>query len=154
MLTRPPDLEVKLKEEHTRAIIEGRTSVPFKTFVALVLQRKVIPLFKNWGDEPVIINSELLTSLASAPQDSQENRAKLVLVTLGVGVLTGVFFFATGMFVLETLDKDLGQKGFLIIAGGLAALAVLVNILGRIQSRGKSEKLAEKMEKLAGMLSK
>ncbi|HCI03610.1 TPA: hypothetical protein DE059_01655, partial [Candidatus Peribacteria bacterium] len=65
-----PDLEVKVKEEKMKAIIEGRTAVPFKTFVGLVLQRKVFPLFKKWGDEPVIINSELLTTLASAAQDS------------------------------------------------------------------------------------
>ncbi|MBU0458395.1 hypothetical protein KKF03_03000 [Patescibacteria group bacterium] len=154
MKLRPSDIEVKLKEEHTRAIIEGRTSVPFKTFVALVLQRKVIPLLKQWGDEPIIIHSELLTSLASAPQDSQENRSKLVLVTMGVGVLVGIFFFAVSMVALETFGVGLGRKEFLLIAGGLVVLALLVSTLGRVQRMGKGEKLADKMEKIASLLSK
>ena len=89
-----PDLEVEVKTESSKAVITGKTSVPFRTFVGLVLQRKVLQLFKDWGEEPVILSSSLLTNLASAPQDSQENKAHLVTVTLGVGVLLGIFFLA------------------------------------------------------------
>ena len=149
-----PDLEVKLKEEKMRTIIEGRTTVPFKTFVGLVIQRKVFPLFKKWGDEPVIINSELLTCLASAPQDSQENRSKLILVTLGVGALVGVFFFSVGQVILIAAGITLGMRDLLLIAGGLVGLTVIVNILDKIRRRGKGENIAEKMEKVASLLSK
>ena len=154
MQLKSPDLEVKLKEEKTRAVIEGKTPIPFKTFVALVLQRKIIPLFKKWGEEPVILNSELLTSIASAPQDTQENRAHLVLVTLGVGVLTGIFILAVAQITLLALGITLAQKELLLIAGGLVALAILVSILGRLQGRNRAQKIADKMEKVASLLSK
>jgi len=154
MKLKPPDLEVKLKEEKTRAIIEGRTAVPFKTLVALILQKKVLRLFDKWGGEPVIINSELLTSIASSPQDSQENRAHLVLVTLGVGVLTGVFFFAVAQIILQMLGVTLGTRELLLIAGGLVALSVLATILGRIQRGNRAQKIADKMEKISSLLSK
>jgi len=152
--TPAPDLEIKLKEEKTRAIIEGRTAVPFKTFVGLVLQRKVFPLFKRWGDEPVIINSELLTNLASSPQDSQENRSQLVLVTLGVGALVGVFFFAIGQIILLAARITLATRELLLIAGGLVGLTIIVSVLDRLRRKGKSEKIVEKMEKVASLLSK
>ncbi len=154
MAIKTPDLEVKVKEEKARAIIEGRTSVPFKTFVGLVLQRKVFPLFKKWGDEPVIINSELLTNLASAAQDSQENRSQLVLVTLGVGALTGVFFFAIGQVILLAAGVTLATRELLIVAGGLVGLTILVSILDRLRRKGKGEKIVEKMEKVASLVSK
>tara|TARA_Y100000310_G_scaffold182905_1_gene182955 strand:+ start:4001 stop:4471 length:471 start_codon:yes stop_codon:yes gene_type:complete len=149
-----PDLEVKVKEEKMKAIIEGRTAVPFKTFVGLVLQRKVFPLFKKWGDEPVIINSELLTTLASAAQDSQENRSKLILVTLGVGALVGVFFFSVGQVILIAAGITLATRDLLLIAGGLVGLTIIVSLLDKLRRRGKGENIAEKMEKVASLLSK
>ena len=93
-------MDAKLKTDHGKAIVEGKTAVPFKTFVGLVLHRKVLSLFKQWGKEPVIIDSELLTDLASAQQDSQENKEQLVTVTLGVGVLAGVFVLAIAQIAL------------------------------------------------------
>ena len=150
----PSDLEVKLKSEQTKAIIEGKTSVPFKTFFALVLQRKVIPLFKDRGDEPVILSSKLLTEIASAPQDSQENRAQLVLVTLGVGVLSGVFVMAIIQAVLLTIGMSLGQKEYLILACSIAALALLSTVLSRVQRGNRAQKVADQMEKLSSLLSK
>ena len=148
------DLEVKLKQERTRAIIEGKTPVPFKTLDALILQRKIIPLFKRWGDDPVIINSELLTSIASAPQDTQENRAHTILVTLGVGVLTGIFFFAIAQILLGVAGITLGQKELLVIAGGLVAISFLTATLSRIQRGNRAQKIADKMERIASLLSK
>ncbi|MCF7845016.1 MAG: hypothetical protein K9M03_04280 [Kiritimatiellales bacterium] len=154
MPIRSPDLEVKLREEKTRAVIEGKTSVQFKTLVALILQRKIIPLFKNWGDEPVIINSELLTSIASAPQDSQENRTQVVIVTLGVGVLTGVFAFAIIQSLLLVTGFALGQKELLIIAAGLVGLSFLASVLSKVQRGNRGQKVADKMEKVASLLAK
>ncbi|MBU2259620.1 hypothetical protein KKC44_03350 [Patescibacteria group bacterium] len=154
MQLKSPDLEVKLKEDRTRAIIEGKTPVSFKTLVALILQRKIIPLFGKWGDEPVILNSELLTSIASAPQDSQENRAHLVIVTLGVGVLTGVFAFAIIQSLLMVTGITFGQKELLLVAGSLVGLSFLANILSKVQRGNRAQKLADKMEKVASLLSK
>lgn len=151
---RTPDLEVNLKEERHKAIIEGKTSIPFKTFVGLVLQRKVLTLFKKWSDEPVIISSELLTGLASAPQDSQENRNRLVLVTLGVGVLFGVFAMAIALILLNTFGITLGRKELLLIAGGLVGVAFLAVILSRVQRTNRSQKITDTMEKVTNLLSK
>ena len=148
-----PDLEVKLKTELSKAIIEGKTSVPFKTFVALVLQRKVLPLFKKWGDEPIVVNSELLTSIASASQDSQENRAQLVLVTLGVGVLVGVFAFAIFQIILGGIGITLGIRELLLITAMLLGIALLASILSRVQRKNRAQKIADTMEKVANLLS-
>ncbi|PIP65642.1 hypothetical protein COU77_03840 [Candidatus Peregrinibacteria bacterium CG10_big_fil_rev_8_21_14_0_10_49_16] len=149
------NVEVPIKIDHNRAIIEGKTPVPFQTFVNLILQRKVFNLFKEWGKEPVIIDSDLLTRLASAPQDSQENRSRLVLVTLVVGILTGVFFFALGQAVLLSIfHMPLDLRDLVLIVAGLFAFTVLTKIMMQIQRRPKSEKLTETMEKLAGMVGK
>jgi len=148
------DLEIELRTEQNRAIITGKTSVPFRTFVGLVLQRKVFQLFKQWDKEPVILSSELLTQLASAPQDSQENRAHLIIVTLGVGTLFGIFVFSLGQVVLSVLGYELGSSDLVLIAGGLVCLAVLTVALARLQKLARAQKIADMMERTAQFLSK
>ncbi|MBT4119580.1 MAG: hypothetical protein HOG89_03895 [Candidatus Peribacter sp.] len=147
-------MDAKLKTDHGKAIVEGKTAVPFKTFVGLVLQRKVLSLFKQWGKEPVIIDSELLTDLASAQQDSQENKEQLVTVTLGVGVLAGVFVLAIAQIALAPWGIYLKEREFLIIAGGILGLGVLAFALGRAKKKGKSQKLTDTMEKITSIVSK
>lgn len=147
-------MDAKLKTDHGKAIVEGKTAVPFKTFVGLVLQRKVLSLFKQWGKEPVIIDSELLTDLASAQQDSQENKEQLVTVTLGVGVLVGVFVLAVAQIALAPWDIYLKERELLIIAGGILGLGVLAFALGRVKKKGKSQKLTDTMEKITSIVSK
>ncbi|MDD5041132.1 MAG: hypothetical protein PHX87_00410 [Candidatus Peribacteraceae bacterium] len=148
------DLEIELKTEQNRAIITGKTSVPFRTFVGLVLQRKVFQLFKQWDKEPVIISSELLTQLASAPQDSQENRTHLIIVTLGVGALFGIFVFALGQVVLSVLGFELGTDGLMLVAGGLVCLSILAVVLARLQKMARAQRIADVMERTASFLSK
>ncbi|MFH0769764.1 MAG: hypothetical protein V1926_00110 [Candidatus Peregrinibacteria bacterium] len=149
-----PDLEVKLRTEETRAVIEGKTAVSFQTLVTLILQRKIIPLFKRWSSEPVILNSELLTSIASAPQDSQENRTHLVIVTLGVGVLFGFFCFSILQILLLWLGFPLTTRELAIVAAALVILAFLASILSRVQRGNRAQKVADTMEKMANLLSK
>ncbi|MDD5624075.1 MAG: hypothetical protein PHI23_05205 [Candidatus Peribacteraceae bacterium] len=148
------DLEVELTTEQNRAVIAGKTSVPFKTFVSLILQRKVLGLFKNWGEEPIILSSELLTGLASAPQDTQENRTHLIIVTLGVGTLFGIFASAVGLAILALANISLGLREYLLIVGGLAGIAILVSLLARMQRFNRAQKVADTMEKVAQFLSK
>ena len=154
MILKPSDLEVNIKPGDTKAVIEGKTSVPFRKFVGLILQRKVTDLFKDWGDDPVIVNSELLTGLASAPQDSQENKSQLILVTLGIGVLVGIFASAITQIILLSFGIAISYKELMIVAGGLVGLAILANILGRIQRKKKANKVVEAMERAAKLLSK
>jgi len=138
-----------------KAVIEGRTTVPFRTFVQLVLQRKVLSLFKNRGEEALIVSSDLLTDLASAPQDSMENRDHLVLVTLGVGILAGVFVLATAQIALTALGTGLGIREMLVVAGTILGLGLLAAVLARAQRRKKgTQKLTESMERMASLLSK
>lgn len=148
------DLEIELKTEQNRAIIAGKTSVPFRTFVGLVLQRKVFQLFKQWDKEPVIISSELLTQLASAPQDSQENRSHIIIVTLGVGTLFGIFVFSLGQVVLSLLGFELGTNELMLVAGSLVALAVLAVVLARMQKLARAQRIADVMERTASFLSR
>ena len=148
------ELEVHFKADSGKAVIEGKTTVPFQAFVTLVLQRKVFSLFKEWGKQPVIVNSELLTSLASAPQDSVENRSNLILVSLGVGILTGIALFALVQAGLLTINIILGYTELLVIGGGLVAIAALSAMLVRIQRMKRSEKIVEAVESLSSFLSK
>lgn len=150
------DIEVQIKAGDSKAVIAGKTSVSFKTFVMLVLQRKVTMLFKDWGDDSIIMSSELLTGLASAPQDSQENKSQLVLTTMGTGVLLGIFVLAALQLILlaSPLDFAFNMRELLIITGGLLGIAFLATILIKMKRRNKSEKLLETMEKLSSMLSK
>lgn len=148
------DLEVDIGQAEAKAIVEGKTAVPFKTFVQLILQRKVTSLFEKWGNDPVIVSSELLTTLASAQQDNTENKAHLVLVTLGVGVLAGVFGFVMLQIFLGVLGVTIGTKGLFYIAFCLIGLAVITNVLARMQKRNKGEKLLESMEKMANLVKK
>ncbi|TSC59963.1 MAG: hypothetical protein Greene041662_348 [Candidatus Peregrinibacteria bacterium Greene0416_62] len=148
------DIEVSLRSDGTKAIVEGKTVVPFKTFVMLVIQRKVTALFKDWGTAPVVVDAELLTSLAGAPQDSQENRVHLVLVTLGIGVITGVLAFAILQFALLTINISMGKQELAILAGGLVGVGLVGSILSKVQLRGGGQRVLDSMEKAAALLSK
>jgi predicted exporter len=149
------ELEVEISNTGTKAVIEGKTSVPFKTFVSLILQRKVQVLFKRSSDDPVIVSSDLLTALASAPQDKQEDRTKLVIVTLGVGIVAGVFvtvlvFLGLLLFRIQPEVKDLG-----IVLGVIVGLAVLAVLLQKPQKKSAlGEKIYESMEKMTNLISR
>lgn len=149
------EIEVDIDNTSGKAVIEGKTSVPFKTFVSLILQRKVQTLFKRGSDDPVIVSSDLLTALASAPQDKHEDKGKLVLVTFGVGILVGifatiVFFLGLMLLQIEAEMKDLG-----IALAVIAGIAVLAMLLQKSQKKsGFTEKLYESMEKVTDLVSK
>jgi hypothetical protein len=147
------DLEVELKPESGKAVIEGKTAVPFQSLVTLILQRKVQLLFKEWGKSPVIVSSELLTGLASAPQDSQQNTAHVVYVSLGVGILAGIAAFAILLVLLDLAQIIVSRRDLLIIAGAILGLGILAFALMKAQRRKKSEKVVESMEKLSSFLS-
>jgi membrane protein implicated in regulation of membrane protease activity len=103
----------------------------------------------------VIVSADLLTDLASAPQDDQENREHLVLVTLGVGVIAGVFVMATAQIAMLALGTGLGMKELLIVAFTILAIAVLAVVLAKAQrKRESSQKITETMERMASLLSK
>lgn len=147
-------VEVDISHGDKKAIIEGKTAVTFKRFVGLILQRKVTALFKDWGDKPIIIDSELLTSLASAPQDSQDTKGQLVLVTLGIGMLSGVFFFAVLQVALMLSSNPMEMKDLFVIIGVLAGLALMVTLLMNMKKPNKGEKVVESIERVANFLTK
>ncbi len=146
------DIEVDLRIDGTKAVIDGKTNVPFKTFVQLVLQRKMPNIVKENADEPIILSSKLLTDLAAAPDDSREDQAHTILITLGVGVLAGVLLFSLLMIVFQLLDITFGQKEFLIVIGVLLGLIVLASATLRIKKRKKTQKVADYMEQISNLL--
>lgn len=148
------DLEVQFRPETGKAVIEGKTTVPFQAFVMLVLQRKVFKLFKEWGKTPIVVDSEMLTSLASAPQDSIENKSNLVTVSLGVGILAGIVLLAAIQVALSTLEIALTMQHLLILIGVIVGLGVISYFLMQTQKGKKSEKLLETMENLSSFLGK
>lgn len=148
------DLEVQFRPETGKAIIEGKTTVPFQSFVMLVLQRKVTNLFKAWGKHSVIVDSELLTSLASAPQDSVENKSNLIMVSLGTGLLGGIVLLAAVQVALKTLEVELTTAHLLILIGVILGLGLFAYVLMQSQKGKKGEKLVETMENLSSFLGK
>lgn len=148
------ELEVQFKPETGKAVIEGKTVVPFQAFVALILQRKVTTLLKTWGKHPVVIESELLTSLASAPQDSVENKANLIFTSLMTGALGGITVFAAIQLGLLFVKIPLGIKELSIIVGSVMVLVLLMVMAMKTRSKPKSEKLVETMEGVSSFLSK
>lgn len=148
------ELEVHFKPDSGKAVIEGKTVVPFQAFVALVLQRKVTNLLKTWGKAPVVVDSELLTSLASAPQESQENTSNLILVSIVTGVLAGVGGFALLQAFLLSAQIVLGYKELGTVAGSIALLVGLMIMMMKSQKKPKGVKLVETMEKVAGLMGK
>ena len=148
------ELEVSFKPETGKAVIEGKTAVPFQSFITLILQRKVQTLFKDLGKQPVVVSSELLTRLASAPQDSRENTGHLVLVSLGLGAVGGVAVFSAIQLVLMLSNFTLGVKEHAIIVGCIAGVALLGALLMYVQRMPKSDKLTDSVENIARFLGK
>ena len=148
------DLEVDLKMEGSKAVIAGKTSVPFSTFVKLVLERKLGNVLKSSNNESIILSSELLTTLASAPQDSRENQTKFTLVTLGSGILLGVFVFSLVLIILPIFGITFSAKDYSVIAGVLMGIVFLALILERLKKRKKADRITEIMERLTSLLSK
>ncbi|HLD63705.1 MAG TPA: hypothetical protein VI913_02300 [Candidatus Peribacteraceae bacterium] len=148
------DYEVEIPTGDRKVIVEGKTNVPFKTFVGLVLQRKVTGLFQDHGNKSVIIDSEVLTKLASAPQDNQDNHAHVVLVTLVVGMLIGVFALSLVQGILIFFKQPITQTGFLALAGGLFVLAALVQLATMAKRRNRADKILEVMERVAWTLKR
>lgn len=146
------DVEVETTDGG-RVVIEGKTGVPFKTFVGLILQRKVQTL-KPAQDELVIVSGDLLTKLASAPEDSHEDRSKLVLVTLGIGILSGVFLSAVALLAMSLVNIHPRNSDLMILVGAFVGIAILVSILQRIQGASTKQKVYEKMEKVTDLLSR
>lgn len=148
------ELEVSFKPETGKAVIEGKTAVPFQSFVTLILQRKVQTLFKDHGKNSVVVSSDLLMRLASSPQDSHENRGHLVLVSLGLGAVGGVAVFSAVQLVLLLSDFPLTWKEHAIIVGCIAGVALLGALLMYIQKMPKSDKLTDSVENIARFLGK
>lgn len=148
------ELEVSFKPETGKAVIEGKTAVPFQSFVTLILQRKVQALFKDHGKHPVIVSSDLLTKLASAPQDTHENRGQLVLVSIGLGAIGGVAVFSAVQLVLLLSNFPLTWKEHAIIVGCIAGVALLGALLMYVQKMPKSDKLTDSVENIARFLGK
>ncbi len=148
------ELEVHFRPETGKAIIEGKTAVPFQNFVTLVLQKKVLPLCKTWGKEPVVISSELLTSLASAPQDSQENRSGVVLVSFIGGALSGILALAVVQIGLLFAGVPFGWPELTIVAGSIVGVLLLLYVLIRMQRNlPTGEKFLETMEHVSSFLA-
>lgn len=149
------EVEVEISSIGNRAIIEGKTSIPFKTFVSLILQRRVQTLFKTNQDDPVIVNSTLLTALASAPSDKQEDKCTLVLVTFGVGILGGVFLSVAVFLALMLMRIPVGMKDLGIVLGVIIGVGVLGVLLQKNQKKSAfTEKLFDAMEKTTDLISR
>ncbi len=145
-------VEVDISHDNGKAIIEDKTAVPFKTFVGLILQRKVQALFKSHQNDPVIIDSDLLTKLASAPDDRPEDRTKMVVLSLGIGILMGIFIETAILLLLNSLNIQLTFVQLLLILGVLVGLVILGLIIEKIQQTNVKQVIYDKIEQIGNML--
>lgn len=154
MLEHSTDLEVDITSESVKTFIKGKTGVPFKTLVKLILQRKVTVLFERWGQDSIVISSELLTDLASAPQDNEDNRQHLMLVTFGCGIFVGLFLFSVVQLILLLGKIQLNLGNLITIIASMLVLAGLGWALMRSRQRQKSTKFYDTIEKIATIIPK
>ncbi len=146
------ELEVQFKPETGKAVIEGKTVVPFQAFITLVLQKKVLSLTKQWGKHPVIIDSELLTSMASAPSESQENRSNMIMVSMVIGCLFGITGFGVVQILLLLLKVSLGYRELGILVGSIVVVMLLLMAVMKMRKLPKGEKMVETIEGIASFL--
>ncbi len=137
-----------------QAIIEGKTAVPFATFMKLMLQKKLQPLVKDWQSEPVIISSDLLTKIASAPAESLEDRSKVLLTACVIGFCGGFFVAAFAIVVLGMMGVEIGQKELLVALTVLLVIALVVYSALQVHTRKIKEQFIEKIERIADMFSR
>jgi hypothetical protein len=145
---------MELRREQPHVVVEGKTTVPFQSFVRLVLQRKVEQLFKEWRNEPLIMNSTLLTSLANAPQESTDDKGKVILTSLILGVGCGIFLSAVILLFLELAGISVDMGEFASVIGIIVVLALLLQIAVRMSGREKRQKLVERVEKISSVIGK
>ena len=149
------DVKVSLKTpQGEQAVIEGRTGVPFGTFVKLILKRKVQTLFKDWQEEPVIISSELLTKIASAPEDTHEDRSKVILTALVIGLCFGLFAASVTLILLYMAGVELGMGELLSGLVVLLLIAFAVYTATRLHTLKAKQQIIEKVEQVADVFSK
>lgn len=163
----PPEIQQRLKsgavqlplreaenESGGKAIVEGKTSIPFSTFVQLILKKKVMSLFKDWGDEPIIFSSLLLTKIANAPQDRQEDKNKLILTALTIGLCGGICFSAITLLILWSLKVTVGQRELFVLLGTFLLVGVAVVGASRVHAGKHVAKLTEQIERIADSVGK
>jgi Flp pilus assembly protein TadB len=148
------ELEVDIQNESIKAIIKGKTGVPFKTLVKLILQRKVTVLFEKWGKDAIVINSELLTDLASAPQDNADNREHMIYVTLGVGMFVGILAFVALQLVLMLAGVRLYIENLVYILLTMVGVVIIGWLTIQARRKQKSTKLYDTLESIANVVPK
>ncbi len=147
------ELELTIKHDENKAFIEGKTVVTFESIVKLILQRKVDPLYKTLGKDPVIVSTELLTSIASAQQDNRPNKVKYTTVTCGFGIIVGLFVSALILLGFNYANVAVTREYLFWFCGGIVAVAIVVLIVARMQRNEQGGKLVDSMEKITGMFS-
>lgn len=154
-LKKSSDVKVNLRPQQSElAVIEGKTTVPFNAFVKLILQKKIQGLVKDAQDEPVILSSDLLTKIASAPGESLEDRSKVLLTACVIGFCGGFFVAAFAIVFLGMMGVEIGQKELIVALTVLLVVALAVYGALQIHTRKIKELFIEKIERIAEMFSR
>lgn len=148
------DVQVAMKGRSEHAVIEGKTAVPFGSFMKLIQNRKVQSLMKKWQNESVVLSSDLLTHIASAPGESHEDRSKVILTAMVIGLAFGIFVTGVAIFFMGSLGYTIGQRELIAGMGVLLVLAIAVYSAMRMQSSNMKQDLIEKIEKISDVFSK
>lgn len=150
----PPMTTIELRKDAPHVVVEGKTTVPFQSFVKLVLQRKVDQLFRQWRNEPLIMSSDLLTTLANAPQESGDDKGRTVLTGLVLGVGFGIFLSAVALLLLTVANVTVGVRELAAVIGVFLVIALLLQASLQMSAREKRQKLVEKIEKVSSVIGR
>ena len=151
------NVQLPLKERESDsefAVVQGKTSIPFSTFVQLILKKKVMGLLKEWGEEPIVFSSLLLTKIANAPQDKAEDKNKLVLTALTLGLCSGICFSAVALLLLQALTVTVGTRELVVLLGAFLVIGIAVIGASRLHAGKHINKLSEQIEQIADSLSR
>ena len=100
------------------------------------------------------LSSNLLTHLASAPEDSHEDTSKVILTALMIGFCFGMFLTAFTLIFSAMLGIDIGMSELLTGLLVLLAVALAVYASLKISSHKMKQQLIEKVEEIAGLFAK
>jgi hypothetical protein len=82
--------EAEQRHEQGERKIGEHVKVKFEKFVQLVATHDFEEVMKKHGDDDIILNSNLLTDLASAHQDEEDGFGKKLPLILVIGVVIGI----------------------------------------------------------------
>lgn len=137
-----------------KSTTDDKIVVPIDVFLKIVYNRKVLPLLKDRPGEQVILSSDLFTKMAVAPEDSPENRDKVIHTALVLGSCFGVFLTIAAFTLATALGFTIGQRELFAVLTFLLLFALLGYASVKVHIHKMKPRLVESVEQVADTFTK